>query len=217
MKLHLPVTLFTALMAVMVTLPASAKVTFTNDENIELQDDTLKVRDYHNVTLIIEDDPDDDDNIVDVKTEKKSNMTFSGTNTIIIGKGCSLEITADRNSLAYSNSKSPIGETTIELSGELRWNKVDRNASIYDLFSAWGTTTTGTINVRDHGVLNCDDLEEGDYAPCLSQARAAEATMITNINVFKGGTVYAKHMTVGEVISPGGRSTRWRRKCVSYE
>ena len=206
MKLHLPVTLFTALMAVMVTLPASAKVTFTNDENIELQDDTLKVRDYHNVTLIIEDDPDDDDDITVVKTEGKTNMRFFGSNSITIGKGCVLEITKGPISLAYSNSDSPIGETTIELSGELRWNGADTYANSFDLFSAWGTTTTGTINVRDGGVLNCDDLKGGDnYAPGLSQARSAGATMITNINVFKGGTVYAKHMTVGEVISPGGK------------
>ncbi len=209
MKLHLPVTLFTALMAVMVTLPASAKVTFTNDENIELQDDTLKVRDYHNVTLIIEDDPDDVGDITGVKTEGKTNMRFFGSNSITIGKGCFLEITKGPSFLAFSGSDSSIGETTIELNGELRWNGADTNKTTCDLFYAvgttTGTTTTGTINVRDGGVLNCDDLKGGIYAPCLSKVYDAGATMITNINVFKGGTVYAKRMTVGEVNSRGSK------------
>ena len=178
MKLHIPVTLFTALMAVLSALPSSAKYTLSIDGNeIENWDGYLtkdadrQVKTYvyerkgftptdrtKNVSLRVEKEegnPSDEDTIVHfygTANIKNSAFMIEGKNDYYIGEGCTLDV-ANNCSLGGGI----LGEestSVIDLYGTIQVTPQGTgDAILFQEGETGGATTTATINVYSGGII----------------------------------------------------------------
>ena len=225
MKLHIPVTLFTALMAVLSALPSSAKYTLSIDGNeIENWDGYLRkhseqVEPYlhekdgfspkdriRNVSLRVEKEegnPSDEDIIVHFYGEAGSAFMIEGKNDYYIGEGCTLDVEENE---AYLGGGILGEESTsvIELYGTI---KTEKKAILFREGEA-GATTTAIINVHKGGLIDSGgygDKPAGLFT--LSKAGLSNGTVNTTINVEEGGTLRARLMEIG-LCGAGGTTTK---------